>query len=89
MRPIHWAVALATVLLPVVARAQEDELALSAQGASKLWGEGTSSVRDWKCDATTIEATVTGAGVAATASAKEVGAAAKHAMLTVPLAQIN
>lgn len=89
MRQIHWAVVLASALLPVVTRAQEGELKLSAQGASKLWVEGTSSVRDWKCDATTIEATVTGAGAAATASAKEVGAAAKHALLTIPVAQLD
>ena len=89
MRPIHWGVALATALLPVVARAQEAELKLSAQGASKLWVEGTSSVRDWKCDATTIEATVTGTGVAASAPVKEVGAAAKRALLTVPVAQLD
>lgn len=89
MRPIHRAFMVATVLLPAVARAQEGDLKLSAQGASKLWVEGTSSVRDWKCEATTIEATVTGAGAAATASAKEVGAAAKRALLTIPVAQLD
>ena len=41
MRPIHRAIMLATALLPVVARAQESELKLSAQGASKLSVEGT------------------------------------------------
>ena len=89
MRAIHRAIVLAAALLPMVARAQEGELKLSAQGPSKLWVEGTSSVRDWKCDATTIEATVTGAGAAASASAKEVGAAAKHALLTIPVAQLD
>jgi polyisoprenoid-binding protein YceI len=89
MRPIHRAIMLATALLPVVARAQESELKLSAQGTSKLSVEGTSTVRDWKCDATTIEATVTGAGAAATAPAKEVGAAAKRAQLTIPVAQLD
>lgn len=89
MRPIHRAIVLATALLPVVAGAQESELGLSAQGPSKLWVEGTSSVRDWKCDATTIEARVTGTGAAATASAKEVGAAAKRALLTIPVAQLD
>lgn len=89
MRPIHRAIMLATVLLPVVARAQESELKLSAQGTSKLSVEGTSTVRDWKCDAATIEATVTGAGAAATAPAKEVGAAAKRAQLTIPVAQLD
>jgi polyisoprenoid-binding protein YceI len=89
MRPIHRAVMLATALLPAVAQAQEGELKLSAQGASKLWVEGKSTVRDWKCDATKIEATVTGTGAAATASAKEVGAAAKRAVLTIPVAQLD
>ena len=89
MRPIHLAVTLAITLLPVVARAQESELKMSAQGASKLSVEVTSTVRDWRCDATKIEATVTGAGAAATASAKDVGAAAKHALLTIPVAQLD
>lgn len=88
MRPIHLAFMLA-ITLPVVAGAQESELKLSAQKTSKLSVEGTSTVRDWKCDATTIEATVTGAGAAATASAKEVGAAAKRALLTIPVAQLD
>ncbi len=89
MRPVHRAIVLATALAPMVAQAQEGELKLSAQGASKLWVEGTSSVRDWKCDATTIEAAVTGTGAAASAPAKEVGAAAKHAQLTIPVAQLD
>ena len=89
MRPVHLAFMLAITLPPVVARAQESELKLSAQGASKLSVEGTSTVRGWKCDATTIEATVSGAGAAATASAKDVGAAAKHALLTIPVAQLD
>lgn len=89
MRRIHLAFMLAITLLPVVARTQESELKLSAQGTSKLSVEGTSTVRDWKCDATTIEATVTGTGAAATASAKEVGAAAKRALLKVPVAQLD
>lgn len=89
MRPIHRAVLLATALLPAVARAQESGLELSAQVASKLWVEGKSSVRDWKCDATKIEATVTGTSAAATAPVKEVGAAAKHASLTIPVAQLD
>jgi polyisoprenoid-binding protein YceI len=80
---------LAAALLPAVARGQESELKLSAQAASKLWVEGKSSVRDWKCDATKIEATVTGTAVAATASAKDVGAAAKRAVLTIPVAQLD
>lgn len=89
MRPIHRAIMLATALLPAVARAQESELKLSAQAASKLWVEGKSTVRDWKCDATKIEATVTGTTVATTASAKDVGAAAKRAVLTIPVAQLD
>jgi polyisoprenoid-binding protein YceI len=89
MRPIHRAVVLATALLPMVARAQESELRLTAKGTSKLWVEGTSTVRDWKCDATTVEATVTGSGAAATAPAKEVAAAAKRALLTIPVAQLD
>ena len=89
MRPIHRAVMLATALLPAVARGQESELKLNAQAASKLWVEGKSTVRDWKCDATTIEAAGTGTGVAATASAKDVGAAAKRALLTIPVAQLD
>ena len=89
MRPIHRAIMLATALLPAVARAQESELKLNAQAASKLWVEGKSTVRDWKCDATKIEATVTGTAVTATASAKDVGAAAKRAVLTIPIAQLD
>jgi len=89
MRPIHRAIVLATALLPVVARAQESELKLNARDKSTLWVEGTSSVRDWKCDATKIEATVTGSGAASTASAKDVGAAAKRALLTIPVAQLD
>jgi len=89
MRPIHRTIMIATALLPAVAQAQQSELKLSAQGGSKLWVEGKSTVRDWKCDATKIEATVTGAAVPATASAKEVGAAAKRALLTIPVAQLD
>lgn len=89
MRSIHRAIMFATALLPAVAQAQESELKLSAQGASKLWVEGKSTVRDWKCDATKIEATVTGTGVASKASAKDVGAAAKRALLTIPVAQLD
>ena len=89
MRPIQRALILATMSIPMVARAQESELKLSAQGASKLSVEGTSTVRDWKCEANTIEAAVTGTGVTSTASAKEVGAAAKRALLTIPLAQLD
>ena len=89
MRSIHRAIMFATALLPAVAQAQQSELKLSAQGASKLWVEGKSTVRDWKCDATKIEATVTGTGVASKASAKDVGAAAKRALLTIPVAQLD
>jgi polyisoprenoid-binding protein YceI len=89
MRPTHRAIMLATALVPVVAQAQLSELKLTSQAASTLSVEGTSSVRDWKCDATKIDATVTGAGVPATASAKDVGTAVKRAVLTIPVAQLD
>lgn len=89
MRSIHRALVLAAAVLPAMAQAQESELKLGAQAASKLWVEGTSSVRDWKCDATKVEASVTGAAVPAAASAKEVGAAAKRAVLTIPVAELD
>ena len=89
MRPINGAVMLAIVFMPAVARAQGGELKLSAKAPSRITVAGTSTVRDWKCEATQIEAAVTGAAIAATAPAKEVSAAAKHAELTVPIAQLD
>jgi len=89
MRPINGAVMLAIAFMPAVARAQEGELKLSAKAPSRISVAGTSTVRDWKCEATQIEAAVTGARIAMTASAKEVTAAAKHAELTVPVAQLE
>ena len=89
MRPIHGAVMLAVAWMPVAAHAQEGELKLSATPASRISVAGTSTVRDWKCDATQIEATVTGARIAMTAPAKEVSAAAKNAVLKVPVAKLE
>ena len=89
MYAFHRVLIVATMLLPAAAFAQGSELKLVAGTGSKLWVEGGSSVRSWKCDATRIEATVTGAAVAPTASAKDVSAAASRALLTVPVAQLD
>lgn len=89
MRTIHCAVMLATALTPAVAHGQDGELKLSAKAASRITVSGTSTTRDWKCDATQIQATVTGAAIASTAPAKDVSAAAKYAELTVPVAQLD
>ena len=89
MRPVHRAALLAVLLLPARARAQETELELGARAGSRLWVEGGSSVRSWSCDATLVEASVTGASVAATAPAKDVSAAARRAVLTIPVAKLD
>ncbi|HEU4723155.1 MAG TPA: YceI family protein [Gemmatimonadaceae bacterium] len=79
----------AALWLPAVAGAQEGELKLGAQAASRLWVEGGSNVRSWTCHAKQIEASVTGGAVAPTASVKEVSAAASRAVLTVPVAALD
>ena len=89
MRTIHRAAVLAALLLPAGMQAQESELKLGAQAGTRLWVEGGSSVRSWSCDATLVEASVTGGAVAATASAKEVSAAARKAVLTIPVAKLD
>ena len=89
MRPIHRATLLLALLLPAGIGAQESELKLGTQAGSKLWVEGGSSVRSWSCDATLVEASVTGAAVAATAPAKDVSAAARRAVLTIPVEKLD
>jgi hypothetical protein len=89
MHGLHRFLIVSVVLLPVAAFAQGSELKLGAGSASRLWVEGGSSVRSWKCDATRIEAAVTGAPVVPTATAKDVSTAASHALLTIPVAQLD
>jgi hypothetical protein len=89
MRPIHRAAMLAALLVPFGIQAQESELKLGTQAGTRLWVEGASSVRNWSCDATLVEASVTGAAVPAGASAKDVSAAAKRAVLTIPVEKLD
>jgi hypothetical protein len=77
------------LLLPAGTQAQEGELKLGTQAGTRLWVEGGSSVRSWSCDATLVEASVTGAAVPAGASAKDVSAAARRAVLTIPVAKLD
>ena len=89
MRPIQCATLLAVLVLPAGVQAQESELELGTQPGSRLWVEGGSSVRSWSCDATLVEASVTGAAVPAGASAKAVSAAAQRAVLSIPVAKLD
>ena len=89
MRTIHRAALLVALLLPAGTQAQEGELKLGTQAGTRLWVEGGSSVRSWSCDATLVEASVTGAAVPAGASAKDVSAAARRAVLTIPVAKLD
>ena len=89
MRPIHRAAMLAALLVPIGIQAQESELKLGTQAGTRLWVEGGSSVRSWSCDATLVEASVTGPAVPAGASAADVSAAAKRAVLTIPVAKLD
>ena len=69
MWTIHRAAVLAALLLPAGIGAQESELKLGTQAGTKLWVEGGSNVRRWSCDATLVEASVTGGAVPATCQA--------------------
>ena len=42
----------------LLASAPEAPLHLTVRGDSKLWLEGSSNVRDWRCDATSLDASV-------------------------------
>ena len=89
MRSIERAVAMLALMVPVNVHAQTGELELGTQAGSRLWVEGGSSVRSWSCAATEVRASVAGAAVPATASAKEVSAAVRRATLTVPVAKLD
>jgi polyisoprenoid-binding protein YceI len=89
MRPIRHAALLAALLLPASVRAQESGFELGTQAGTRLWVEGGSNVRSWSCDATLVEASVTGAAVPANASAKEVSSAARRAALSIPVAKLD
>jgi polyisoprenoid-binding protein YceI len=89
MRSIDRALVVLALMAPATMQAQTGELALGTQPGSRMWVEGGSSVRSWSCDATLVEASVNGEAVPATASAKEVSAAAKRATLTVPVAKLD
>lgn len=89
MRSIEHGLIVLALMLPASVQAQETGLTLGTQPGSRMWVEGGSSVRSWSCDATLVEALVTGDAVPATASAKEVSAAARRATLTVPVAKLD
>ena len=89
MRPIHGVVLLALAALPAGMQAQGNELRLATQAGSRLWIEGGSNVRSWSCDATRIDASVTGDTIAPAATAKAVSTAARRARLVIPVAQID
>lgn len=89
MRPIRRASVLAALWLPAAVQAQDTELKLGTQAGTRLWVEGGSNVRSWSCDAKLVEASVTGEAVPATASAKAVSAAARQAVLTIPVDRLD
>lgn len=77
-------------LCAVTARAQllastaAEPLRLSVRSDSKLWLEGSSNVRDWRCDATSLDASVDLDGGSAYASDAAAVAHLRHVQVRVP-----
>jgi polyisoprenoid-binding protein YceI len=89
MRNRFAAAAIALVLAtPAVAWAPALATRLSPQPASKLWVEGTSSVRSYKCEATKINGGLDLQGEMP-ATVAELQAAVSGVDLTIPVAQLD
>jgi polyisoprenoid-binding protein YceI len=86
-RTMTWlAMALtAPVLIAASPRAVQVELASD----SRIWVDGTSSVRGWSCRATTMDAEIGAAGTAATAAILRQEKAINAVHLTIPVAQLE
>ena len=89
MRGLRSVVLCVAVTLPAALQAQSGELRLGTRDGSRLWIEGGSSIRGWKCDATRPDVTVSGRAVDRTASARDVSAAVQRALLTIPVAALD
>lgn len=82
----RWALVLATLTLAAAASPIRDALRLKPE--SKLWFEGTSTVRDWSCKAPQIDAAIdaeAGAPAAVLAGTKAV----RTVQLTFPVAALD
>ena len=89
MRGLRSVMLCVAVTLPAALQAQSGELRLGTRDGSRLWIEGGSSIRSWKCDATRQDATLSGGAVDRTASARDVSAAVQRARLTIPVAALD
>lgn len=79
--------ALVCLLIAGAWRAPADPLVLAPE--SKLWFEGKSTVRDWSCKATALEAAVDAEGSGAVAAILGGAKAVRTVALTVPVAKLD